>query len=444
MTALRQAVAAGFADLDRLEKEPRWLSLRARTDFKALVTKLRETASRSTSTEKARIDQPASTASPGGLPAAGPVTSAQAQQNQSAARHAIGLALLNLGKLDDAAEYLKQALAVRRQIVASDPARHESRLDLAATLVGLAEIDRRAGRAERAREWWGQALPMLTQAIESRPADRLAWQLLGLTHAGLNHPEQAARAFARLMEVLPQTSYKGLWWYPDPATIGELLAPYDGIFARVVQLRPRDRTLLIARFHYLGRRRRWREAAEIVARLVQQDPDDNPDRLYDRILRYHCGDFRGYEQGLRRELELVGGPTPREGTPRESWVFWMPPGAGPLAVEAYRNGQYAAAVRYCKESIRTTGHSYFLTLTHLLLAMAHQQLGQSSEARKELEVGRGLVNRLGRGTGYHFASGAGELLDYGWTEWLHAGIVLDEAEALILYDPAFPAAPFAP
>jgi hypothetical protein len=67
-----------------------------------------------------------------------------------------------------------------------------------------------------------------------------------------------------------------------------------------------------------------------------------------------------------------------------------------------------------------------------------------SEARKELEVGRNLLSNLGRGTGYHFVSGEGELLDYGWTEWLHARIILDEAEALILYDPIFPADPFAP
>jgi hypothetical protein len=33
--------------------------------------------------------------------------------------------------------------------------------------------------------------------------------------------------------------------------------------------------------------------------------------------------------------------------------------------------------------------------------------------------------------------------NYGRTEWLFARIVLDEADALILYDPIFPADPFA-
>jgi hypothetical protein len=34
-------------------------------------------------------------------------------------------------------------------------------------------------------------------------------------------------------------------------------------------------------------------------------------------------------------------------------------------------------------------------------------------------------------------------MDYGWTEWIHARIVCNEAEALIVYDPIFPSDPFA-
>ena len=80
-----------------------------------------------------------STARPGEQGSAGPVPSAQSQENQAAARHAIGLTLLYLGKLDAAAEHLEQALAVRRQLVAEEPARLEYQFDLAATMAGLAE-----------------------------------------------------------------------------------------------------------------------------------------------------------------------------------------------------------------------------------------------------------------------------------------------------------------
>ena len=443
MDALRQAVAVGFADVDRLDNEHQLLPLRSRTDYKDLVSKLRSTTSPATSADVPKAKRTPSTARPGEQSSAGPVASAQAQENQAAARHAIGLTLLNLDKLDAASEQLEQALATRRQLVAENPDRLDYQFGLAATMAGLAEHDRKAGRAERAKEWWGKALPMLAQAVERRPADRLAWQLLGLAQAGLGQPKEAAAAFARLMELVPQTTYKGSWWYPDPAAIGEILAPYDGIFARVVQMRPKDRTLLIARFHYFGRRRRWREAADIVARIVELDPHDILARHYDRILRYHCGDFDGYQREMHREFMSLDRSVPFEETPCESRVLWLPPGAGSRAVECYRKSLFAQAVHHCREFIETSDHPFLLTRTHLLLAMTYQKMGQSAEARKELEVGRKLLSGLGRTYGAGFSGGESNLMNYGWTEWLDARILCDEAEALILYDPNFPADPFA-
>jgi hypothetical protein len=75
--------------------------------------------------------------------------------------------------------------------------------------------------------------------------------------------------------------------------------------------------------------------------------------------------------------------------------------------------------------------------------MTHQKMGQSAEARKELEVGRKLLSGLGRTYGAGFSGGESNLMNYGWTEWLDARILCDEAEALILYDPNLPADPFA-
>ena len=121
MDALRQAVAVGFVDADRLDNERQLLPLRSRTDFKALVSKLRSTTSQVTSADVSKAKRTPSTARPGEQSSAGPVASAQAQENQAAARHAIGLTLLNLAKLDAASEQLEQALAIRRQLVAEQP-----------------------------------------------------------------------------------------------------------------------------------------------------------------------------------------------------------------------------------------------------------------------------------------------------------------------------------
>ena len=119
-----QAVAAGFSDLDRLEKEPQLLHLQSRPDFKALVSTLRSTTSQECvepmRSKVERIHRLRDRAMQG---SAGPVSSAKSQENQAAARHAIGMALVQLGKLDAAADYLGQALELRQQLVAEEPCR---------------------------------------------------------------------------------------------------------------------------------------------------------------------------------------------------------------------------------------------------------------------------------------------------------------------------------
>ncbi len=110
---------------------------------------------------------------------------------------------------------------------------------------------------------------------------------------------------------------------------------------------------------------------------------------------------------------------------------------------AFGQGRYAEVIRLCREEIETTGQGYVRTLAHLHLAMAHQMLGQSADARKELEVGRKLLSLRGRASDYAIGNGDRRPLGYNWTEWLYERIVLNEAEALIVYDPVFPANPFA-
>ena len=73
----------------------------------------------------------------------------------------------------------------------------------AVTLMGLAGLDQKAGRPDRARQWWAQAVPLLTRAVAQRPEDRQGWRDLGTVHAALGQPEEAAAAFARLVELTP-------------------------------------------------------------------------------------------------------------------------------------------------------------------------------------------------------------------------------------------------
>ena len=78
-------------------------------------------------------------------PANGSVQSAQALENQAAAQHAIGMVLLDLDNASGANEHLTQALRVRRRLVEDDQSGPSSRVELAETLMGLAELDWKAG-----------------------------------------------------------------------------------------------------------------------------------------------------------------------------------------------------------------------------------------------------------------------------------------------------------
>jgi hypothetical protein len=113
-------------------------------------------------------------------------------------------------------------------------------------------------------------------------------------------------------------------------------------------------------------------------------------------------------------------------------------------ITAYRDGRYDGAIPELASVLDSTSHPVKLTLTHFFLAMAHQRLGHAAEARRQLDAGRTRLERLGRGYNVTDDSPRGELMDFGWTEWVTATLVHREAEALVVYDPVFPADPFAP
>jgi tetratricopeptide (TPR) repeat protein len=345
---------------------------------------------------------------------------------------------------------LEEAAAAITKLLELTPESHR-----AVVLMDLAELDRNAGRLERARHWWAQALEVLTRAVARHPGDREPWRALGIVRAELGQPEEAAAAFTKLPVLTLDSRDEAPWWSPDPAGIGEVVAAHDEIFGRVVRVRPRDRTLLIARFHYFGRRRRWREAAEMAARIVALDPSDRYARWYLRVLLLFNGDVEGYRRvtgetlaGLKErnrkalgELGRLGqfefpradqtGPPPKDEFESLSW-----------GINDYREGRYAGAIRQLTATAQSTGHTFARTLTHFFLAMAHQRLGHEAEARCALDAARPFFDLLGLSLVTR-DSPRGELMGYGWTEWVVATIVRHEAEALIVYDPIFPADPFA-
>jgi hypothetical protein len=71
------------------------------------------------------------------------------------------------------------------------------------------------------------------------------------------------------------------------------------------------------------------------------------------------------------------------------------------------------------------------------------RLGQVADARRDLDAARMWLNWFGRIQRWDAPdSTEGEPVDYRWTERMFGTILRREAEALIVYDPVFPADPF--
>jgi len=321
--------------------------------------------------------------------------------------------------------------------------------ELAARLVATEQKD----AAEKARRH---------EAAQRRLADESRRQAETALYDAKVQRDRAEANFAKAGFQLSEGST--LWFDPDPAGTGEALAPYDEVFARVVQARPEDRNLLIARFHYFGSHHRWREADEMVARIIELDPVDGQARDYHRALLLFTGDLEGYRWACREEeARLVAeGKDARAAQFLGQYRSNRPRDAGPplpapappadlLAarlhggIRDYRQGQFTAAVRQLAAVPGLTKHPLKLTLAQLFLAMAHQRLGQVTEARRELEAARTWHDWLGRIHRWEVrdSTEGQELMDYRWTERLIVTILRREAEALIVYDPIFPADPFA-
>jgi tetratricopeptide (TPR) repeat protein len=340
-------------------------------------------------------------------------------------------------------------LASMRRFVALTPESHR-----ADRLMGLARQARNAGRPDEARDWWGQAAPILAREAAERPEDPSAWRNVGNARLHLGQADEAVRAFAKVLDLTPSSRQEALWWSPDPAGIGEAFAGHEAVLTRLVLARPDDWILQVARFHYHGRRGRWGEALEALGRILALDPNDTSAREYQRALLLLTGDEAGYRRATLQVLREAALHGPID----FGWNAILDPlgvrfdrpiateasrsGELALGVLAYREGRYEQAVRELVAELEVSTHPVTMTLSRLFQAMAHRRLGHDAEARRELAEALKVLERLGRRTGWTDAS-EGDLMTFGWLEWLRATLVRREAEALVLYDPIFPSDPFA-
>ncbi len=112
----------------------------------------------------------------------------------------------------------------------------------------------------------------------------------------------------------------------------------------------------------------------------------------------------------------------------------------PLGAAHYRAGHLDQAIKWLEESntiysSRGMIADYQLQ-NRLLLAMAHERLGDMPKARALLQEVQQSLNRVD-------ATRIDGAVSLHSTDWLPLQLLRREAEAMIVYDPAFPTNPFA-
>jgi hypothetical protein len=262
----------------------------------------------------------------------------------------------------------------------------------------------------------------------------------------------------------------------DPTGTYAIAAADPELFRRVAAIRPRDRRLYRARLDHLAERRDWLAAADVLARLDALGPFDHYFGHIEGIIRAFVNDVEGYRRVCQRMLARFGAtsqPTiarrvlqtclllhdalPDLGTlkplrdrmphdPTESayeYSLWTE------ALWLIRSGQHDAALN----TLRGVGQSWpaeILPQLPLMRAIAYQRTGQAAAAGRELAESRRRIEELAKPTprfeGLAFDPWHEGKLPRGdgeWHDYLRILVLRREAEALILYDPVFPADPFA-
>jgi tetratricopeptide (TPR) repeat protein len=441
MANLRRAAAAGWRDAAQLKAEAIYDPIRSRRDYPALLAAVKAAPTTST---PAAVSRPADLDRP--KPAAAAVaSSAQARLARARILAAMGEADAAMGRSDKGLEYLRQALALQQELGAAQPAEFERREELAGTQLSLGKTLADLGRAE--------------SAIAPLEAARQLYEALG----------ELSREKTRYRAELGATYMALGQAYSNANRLFEGAAAWDRAQAELtlaIEEKPDDAQRWIDRALFFVRRRRESLAAPDLWRAWSLNPTVGPSGLsvlWASLVLY-SRDREEYRLGCRQLLEQFG----QNGNPwyvlylaatlglgqnavddysrvvrmtEEAVHHWQPKTSyiyHHLALVCLRARQFEAALRALDDSDRLGSSWSGHTLNDPVRAIVCHHLGRHADARSALEQARRWANQLEK----KGPPDATELHTVG--DWYKHLIFLREAEALIVYDPIFPADPFAP
>jgi eukaryotic-like serine/threonine-protein kinase len=248
----------------------------------------------------------------------------------------------------------------------------------------------------------------------------------------------------------------------NPAARGDALLAQgrweqaEAAYTEAARARPLDPSVRDALVRLHAARGRLDRAAATVAEAVRLMPDDTQLRADLGLMLLASGDKAGWRSAIAALLDRCGGTINALTTNSVAWACALGPDAtadpglpvrlaetglrssgddalnkaaflNTLGATLYRAGRFAEAIRRLEEAIQAR-NGVGAPEDWVFLALAHHRLGDRDEASRWLEKLR-----------EHPSSTDPAKF---WSEW-ELRLLRSEAEAMIIYDPAFPVDPFA-
>jgi tetratricopeptide (TPR) repeat protein len=225
---------------------------------------------------------------------------------------------------------------------------------------------------------------------------------------------------------------------------GEILTP--SLLAR-----PDSAVLLRDRGNFLARRGRWKDAVADFSRVIELDPSDHGDHHSLAPLLVQSGDWDGYRKHCAQVMGRFGGahdPVTAERMAKDCLILpdagidlkgvaqWADTAVSKGAASGYflyfefakglaeyRQGHFASAMDWVKKALVSAPDEELIAQSYLVLAMAQHQSGELDNGRASLAKGAKIIE-----TSLPKLE-SGDIGD-GWTDWIIAHTLLNEAETL--------------
>jgi serine/threonine protein kinase/tetratricopeptide (TPR) repeat protein len=278
------------------------------------------------------------------------------QSDLARARHAIGILKARYGTKEESEKALAEALAIRQQLVKSDPKNLQYQEDLAYSYVAQADLHWNAGRYPEALRHWQEGLDLLAQGSGT--------ELKSVLQSGNTGGESKIQSLTAHLASVELTIANHYWefglWAESAEHFSKALAQ-SGVgngadwanYAKV----------LLANGDLPGYRR-------VCAQMMREFGDTlGLPALFDIIYAGTLGPTEPAE--LARWLELAEREVAVQ--PNADWRMVR------LAQVRYRSGHF-------KEALQALDQSGALDEREPLRAMVHHRLGQSKEAREWLTL----------------------------------------------------------